>query len=206
MNRFFAGAMTAAAICSSGLAWAETATAVLSDTRSEKKIAGQASLSDTDTGLKIAVEVSGAEPGKHGIHIHEFGSCEESGDAAGSHFNPDEVGHGNVLEQSVFDVHPGDLGNIEIGADGKGKLEVEVEDLSLSEGIFNVAGRAIILHEKTDDFGQPSGNAGTRIACGAIYLIKGEEVQEETEAPASQEPEAASVPAATPSAPATTTP
>lgn len=187
MIRFFTAATFLAATCWTAVSWAESATAVLSDTGAEKKIAGTARLVDTDTGLKISIEVSGATPGKHGIHVHEFGSCDDAGNAAGSHFNPDEVGHGHVLEQSVFDVHPGDLGNIEIGADGKGKLEVEVEDLSLSEGIFNVAGRAIILHEKVDDFGQPAGNAGSRIACGTIYLIKGEAVENEiTETPAEE--------------------
>jgi Cu-Zn family superoxide dismutase len=33
-----------------------------------------------------------------------------------------------------------------------------------------VAGRAFVLHEKADDFGQPVGNAGSRIGCGPIVL------------------------------------
>ena len=35
-----------------------------------------------------------------------------------------------------------------------------MKNLSLSEGKFNVAGLAMILHAKPDDFGQPTGNAG----------------------------------------------
>jgi Cu-Zn family superoxide dismutase len=27
----------------------------------------------------------------------------------------------------------------------------------------------VILHEKEDDFGQPTGNAGGRIGCGVIH-------------------------------------
>jgi Cu-Zn family superoxide dismutase len=33
-----------------------------------------------------------------------------------------------------------------------------------------VGGRAIILHEKMDDFSQPTGNAGGRIGCGTIIV------------------------------------
>jgi hypothetical protein len=28
----------------------------------------------------------------------------------------------------------------------------------------------VVLHEKADDFGQPTGNAGGRIGCGTIQL------------------------------------
>ncbi|MBI2167628.1 MAG: superoxide dismutase family protein, partial [Candidatus Omnitrophica bacterium] len=48
--------------------------------------------------------------------------------------------------------------------------EKVVPGLTLKEGEYAVAGRALILHEKEDDFGQPTGNAGGRIACGVIQL------------------------------------
>jgi len=35
-------------------------------------------------------------------------------------------------------------------------------------GPYAVAGRAVIVHANPDDFSQPSGNAGGRIACGVI--------------------------------------
>ena len=40
--------------------------------------------------------------------------------------------------------------------------------LTLNDGKYAVNGLSIILHEKKDDFSQPSGNAGGRIACGII--------------------------------------
>ena len=67
--------------------------------------------------------------------------------------------------------HAGDMGNIEIDEDGDGLLKVELAGLSL-EGDNAVMGKAIILHEKEDDFGQPTGNAGGRIGCGVIVSAK----------------------------------
>ncbi|MBI3291414.1 MAG: superoxide dismutase family protein, partial [Elusimicrobia bacterium] len=41
---------------------------------------------------------------------------------------------------------------------------------SLSGSKYAVGGRAVIVHEKADDFGQPVGNAGGRIGCGLIVI------------------------------------
>jgi len=38
----------------------------------------------------------------------------------------------------------------------------------INDGKYAVKGLSIILHEKKDDFSQPAGNAGGRIACGII--------------------------------------
>jgi Cu-Zn family superoxide dismutase len=65
--------------------------------------------------------------------------------------------------------HGGDLGNIEVGPDGKGTLDVVVTGLSVANVDNGVVGRAIVVHEKVDDLAtDPAGNSGARIGCGVI--------------------------------------
>ena len=118
--------------------------------------------------VRVIARVAGLVPGReHGFHIHEQGDC---GDAdfknAGGHFNPTGAAHGAPGDAAH---HAGDLGNIEIAADGSGMLSVSTSLLTVAEGPNSVAGRAVILHEKADDLKtQPTGDAGGRIACGVI--------------------------------------
>ena len=153
-------------------AWADTGRAAIKGTAEGSAVSGTATLAQQPEGMAISVQLSGVSPGKHGLHIHQYGDCSDGGNAAGGHYNPQGAPHGFVVTDGFTKAHPGDLGNIDIGADGTGILTVMVPGLSLSGGPYSVAGRAIILHEKVDDFGQPTGNAGGRIGCGPILLIK----------------------------------
>jgi Cu-Zn family superoxide dismutase len=110
--------------------------------------------------------------GKLGFHIHEKGSCDDMGKAAGGHYNPAEAPHGLLAIDGEHKAHAGDLGNVEISKDGTGTLKGFLPSVSLRGGQYNVEGRAIILHEKEDNFGQPTGNAGDRIGCGIIQMTK----------------------------------
>ena len=149
---------------------AESGQAVISGTSDGSSITGSASLKDTPDGLVVSVEINGAPPGQHGLHIHQFGACNDQGKAAGGHYNPDAAPHGLLMKDGAGHAHAGDLGNIEIGADGRGRLESTAPGVTLASGPRSVGGRAIILHEKADDFGQPTGNAGVRIGCGVIEV------------------------------------
>jgi len=142
--------------------------AKLKGTEAGSPIMGKVSFMEVDEGLKINAVIENAPPGEHGFHIHENGSCEDGGKAAGGHFNPDGVEHGNLAKDGFLHAHAGDLGNIEIGPDGKGTLERVIPGLTLKKGKYAVEGRSVILHAKADDFGQPTGNAGSRIACALI--------------------------------------
>ncbi len=149
---------------------ADIGTAQIKGTVPDSKIAGTAMFVDTKDGLKITVNITGTPAGQHGFHIHEFGSCEDLGKAAGGHYNPLGSPHGMISKDGAKHAHKGDLGNIEIASDGTGKLEALIAGLSLTDSKYTAGGRAVILHEKGDDFGQPLGNAGGRIGCGPIVV------------------------------------
>jgi superoxide dismutase, Cu-Zn family len=135
--------------------------------KSNSQLSGAATLSETAEGVKIVLSVENVAPGEHGAHVHENGDCSAPDAAsAGSHYNPSS--HPHALPTSD-PRHLGDLGNITVGADGKGTIEVVAPGANLKEGDpSSFLGRAIIVHEKQDDGGQPVGNAGGRIGCGVI--------------------------------------
>lgn len=155
---------------------AETAVVIIQGTQQGSALSGKAVLKDTPAGLEIRASLSGVSPGKHGFHIHQFGACGDAGKAAGGHFNPDGVQHGLLMKDGFVHAHAGDLGNIEAAADGTAKYEAVIGSLSLSGDKYSVAGRSLILHEKEDDFGQPTGNAGGRVGCGGIFITESGDV------------------------------
>lgn len=131
---------------------------------------GEATFEETDGAVRIVVSVRGAEPGPHGIHVHERGDCSAIGESSmGGHFAPD--GHDHGLPGEPAPRHLGDLGNIDIGEDGSGRLEIEIEGANLREDdphSFN--GRALVLHAGRDRGAahQPSGDSGDPVACAVI--------------------------------------
>ena len=132
------------------------------------KLKGTATLTETDGGVKVALSVEGVTPGgEHGAHVHEKGDCSSPDfKSAGGHFNPQSNDHGLPVTAKR---HLGDLGNLAIGKDGKGSLEITIPGANLKKDDPNsFAGKAIIVHAKKDDGGQPTGNAGDRIGCGVI--------------------------------------
>jgi Cu-Zn family superoxide dismutase len=138
------------------------------EAKSGSKLSGKATLSEVDGGVKVVLSVEGVTPGgDHGAHVHEKGDCSAAdGASAGGHFNPQ--GNEHALP-TVAKRHLGDLGNLKIGKDGKGSLEITIPGANLKAGDPNsFAGKSIIVHAKKDDGGQPTGNAGGRIGCGVI--------------------------------------
>ena len=123
-------------------------------------------------GVKISVKVSQLSPGEHGIHIHTIGKCEAPAfTSAGGHFNPTNAHHGlhNVQEPHP---HLGDLPNLDVDKNGKGKASFFAAGVTLGDGtdsLFHQGGTSLVIHAKADDLmSDPSGNSGDRIACGVI--------------------------------------
>lgn len=136
--------------------------------RSGSHLSGKATFVENAEGVRVKVEVAGAPPGQVATHIHEKGDCSApDAESAGGHFNPASKPHGFPVDP---DKHLGDLGNIDVAPDGKGSTEVFVKGATLATGggPHSFLNRAIIVHEKKDDGGQPVGNAGARIGCGVI--------------------------------------
>ena len=159
-----------AVLFSVSAARAATGVAVIKPTAEGSALSGTVKFEDTSKGLKVTAELSGVPAGDHGFHIHEFGLCDDAGKAAGSHYNPLKSPHGDVVKDGIHKAHAGDMGSITAGADGKAVLEVVIPKLALTGAKASAAGRAVILHEKKDDMGQPVGNAGARIGCGTIAI------------------------------------
>ncbi|HTD87532.1 MAG TPA: superoxide dismutase family protein [Candidatus Binatia bacterium] len=131
------------------------------------KAEGTVRFTQEGNSVKVAGEITGLTPGqKHAIHIHEFGDCSApDGASAGSHYNPEKHEHGLPDKAQR---HAGDLGNLEADASGKAHLELTLNNITIAGNKNPILGRAVIVHAKPDDGGQPVGNAGGRIACGVI--------------------------------------
>ena len=108
-------------------------------------------------GLPHGPEVCSADV--FGFHIHEGSSCtgntEDPFASAGKHYNPNNCPH---------PAHAGDLPPL-FGNQGYAFMMFITDRFLVNE----VIGRTVIVHLSPDDFTtQPSGNSGTKIACGQI--------------------------------------
>lgn len=162
---------TASAAAASG-AWAgiHDAVAVLHPTAGNR-VSGVVRFSEAGGRVTVIADVHGFAPGtEHGFHIHQFGDMTAAdGTSAGGHYNPE--GHPHALPPAT-PRHAGDLGNLVADAQGNAHLEITVDDLTIAGAKNPILGRGVIVHAQPDDGGQPTGNAGARVAGGVIGVSK----------------------------------
>lgn len=161
---------------------ASTATAEVVDAEDLESVLGTVTFEEReDAGVVAMFDIGPNDvisPGEHAIHIHENGDCspadtdgdgtEEPAGAAGGHFNPTDVGHGEDNGPHVGD---SENYNYEFADDGSFSGEVAFPDATLDgeNAILGDGGTAILIHEGVDDREtDPGGNSGPRIACGVI--------------------------------------
>jgi len=162
--RLAAMLFAALGLAATGARAADTASATLKDLAG--KTVGTALLRQSPNGTLVAVRFRGLPPGTHAFHIHAVGKCEPPFASAGGHYNPSGAKHGFLVTGGP---HAGDMPNIHVGADGTLDIEVLNVKLALDARLFDADGAAIMLHANGDDYkSQPSGAAGSRIACGVI--------------------------------------
>lgn len=135
-------------------------------------VSGTLTLTTMGDGVHVGGEIGGLSPGSHGFHVHEHGDCSAAdASSAGGHFNPTNQPHGRSGPRPH---HLGDADNIVADAEGVARVDAHLHDVTLGTGLANdIAGRAIVVHAKPDDYtSQPSGDAGARVACGVIAVIR----------------------------------
>ena len=134
-------------------------------------ISGTVRFYQTSEGVIVWAELSGLPHTERpcgdrvfGFHIHKGTDCEGNMDDpfadAMSHYDPNSCAH---------PYHAGDLPPL-FGNNGTVFSIFLTNRFSIDE----VIGRTVIIHDNPDDFTtQPSGNSGTKIACGVVRRTMG---------------------------------
>lgn len=138
------------------------------ESKSGSTAVGTATFTAEGDEVELKIDIAGATPGEHAVHIHEKGDCgAPDAMSAGEHWNPTNVAHGKWGEPPY---HLGDIGNMKVGEDGRGSISLKTDQWTLGTGAMDdVVGHSIVVHAQPDDFKtQPAGGAGARIACGVI--------------------------------------
>lgn len=133
---------------------------------------GTVMLSQGPSGVAMEVDVTGLEPGEHGMHFHETGVCTapDFKESAGGHFNPTDKKHGLDNPDGH---HAGDLENLEVDEEGNAKVNITTDavtlDMDEDNSLLDADGTALIIHEGADDnMTDPAGDSGTPFACAEI--------------------------------------
>ncbi len=155
-------------ILATSMAAADTVTIKLHKTAKDGhqgELVGTITATDTQYGLLLTPDLKHMNPGWHGFHLHQNPSCDNGGEAAGSHFDPrpNKKHLGPYNDQG----HLGDLPALSIQRDGTDTQPVSAPRLTVAE----IKGHSVIIHEGGDNYSDtpmPLGGGGARIVCGVV--------------------------------------
>jgi Cu-Zn family superoxide dismutase len=146
-----------------------TAAAIIDGSNEYPSIQGRVMFYQLRNGVIVRSELSGLPVGSRpcggsifGFHIHEGTSCTAKGnDPFGNtltHYNPYGCPH---------PYHAGDMPPL-FGVDGYAFSAFLTDRFTVDE----IIGKTVVIHSSPDDFTtQPSGNSGSKIACGVISSV-----------------------------------
>ncbi len=134
---------------------------------------GVAHYTQGNEGVLIEIKISGLKPGKHGMHFHEVGTCEDHDhfQMAKGHIMPTGKPHGYLHPEGP---HEGNLPNLIVPKNGSVSVELYTDLISISgrgdkPSLLDDDGSVLMIHAKPDDhLSQPIGGSGERIACGVV--------------------------------------
>ena len=163
-------APTAATPAATGAAQASVSEPIGVTMRSaDGKSHGTIRITETPNGMIVDGDLTDLEDGEYGLHFHAKGVCEGNFDSAGGHHNPTNKQHGFEVEGGP---HAGDMANIYV-QDGKARFQQFNPMVRFASGdapLKDADGTAIMVHGSADDHhSQPTGNAGSRMACGVVF-------------------------------------
>ncbi|MDW5287276.1 superoxide dismutase family protein [Formosa sp. PL04] len=144
---------------------------VVMEAKSDSKVSGTIVFTEVDNSVNMLGELHGLKPNTvHAIHLHETADCSaHDAKSSGGHWNPTNSKHGKWGDVQGY--HRGDIGNFTSDENGNATVTFETDEWAITSQDTTriITGRGIIIHEGKDDFTtQPTGDAGKRIACGAI--------------------------------------
>ena len=131
---------------------------------SEGQSIGTATLTPTQQGVKIKLDIKDLPPGQHSIHIHQVNKCDAPDfKSAGPHFGAAGAGHEHGAPA-------GDIPNFSliVAPDHTAHVSVVAPNITLGSGdnsVFSNGGTSIVIHAVTDT---SAAAAPARIACGII--------------------------------------
>ncbi|WP_067145633.1 superoxide dismutase family protein [Pseudotamlana agarivorans] len=139
--------------------------------KSGSQVSGTIVFTEINNTVKMMAEFEGLKPNTvHALHLHETSDCSaHDAKSTGGHWNPTNTKHGKWGDVQGY--HRGDIGNFTADENGKATINFETDEwcISCQDTTRTINGRGIIIHEGKDDYKtQPTGDAGARIACGAV--------------------------------------